>query len=409
MANDFYTGTSLVWRDNKKKWQGNLYWYDEDGKRHQKSKLLTSKKRESQALFEDWKHELNRKARVANPQETVRDASRKTVGERLREYLEYLEHEVAKGTYEQSTLTAKWGYARLYIFPDPIANKSYTRLSKRDIEEWETRMLEERGISTGTLGIPYSLLRRVYNFDLEREKIEDTPFRFLKSPKARKREKAFATDESLRRLTEALEKRWKRERGDVHAMCYYLALYTGMRGQEICGLRWRDVNFATNQIYIRNVIARNGNNPYEKEPKTSNSERIVHIMPVLKEKLLEWCDRVCWMNGRLNEPDPNWYVVGDRDKFRKPQWVTQNFGRFCRRNNVKASEGTFLTMHGLRHTFATVAVQEKVVDIKTLAAILGDTVSMVLDTYAGVGDDDLKYQGILNIEKAFQERIESDD
>lgn len=409
MAKDFYTGTSLVWRENKKKWQGNLYWYDEDGKRHQKSRLFTSKKRESQERFDEWKYELNRKARrTTNPIETVRDTSRKTVGERLREYLKYLESEVANGNYEQSTLTAKWQFSNRYIFPDPIADKSYTKLSKRDIEEWEMRMLEDKGISTGTLGIPYSLLRRVYNFDLEHEKIEDTPFRFLKSPKAGKREKAFATDESLRRLTEALEKRWGREHGDVHAMCYYLALYTGMRGQEICGLRWRDVYLSQNKIAIRNAIARNGNEPYAKAPKTKNSERIIPIAPKLKEKLEEWHKRTVLFNN-YEEPDPNWYVVGERDTFRKPQWVTQNFGRFCRRNNVKASDGTYLTMHGLRHTFATVAVQEKVIDIKTLAAILGDTVTMVMDTYAGVGDDDLKYQSMELIAKAFEERTAGDD
>ncbi len=53
MAEDFYRGRGLVWRDNKRKWQGNLYWYDVDGKRHQKSKLFTAKKRESQTMFEE--------------------------------------------------------------------------------------------------------------------------------------------------------------------------------------------------------------------------------------------------------------------------------------------------------------------------------------------------------------------
>lgn len=109
MAKDFYTGTSLVWRENKKKWQGNLYWYDEDGKRHQKSRLFTSKKRESQERFDEWKYELNRKARLTNPVELVQEPNRKTVGERLREYLKYLEHEVANGNYEQSTLTCSCG------------------------------------------------------------------------------------------------------------------------------------------------------------------------------------------------------------------------------------------------------------------------------------------------------------
>lgn len=409
MANDFYRGTSVAWRDNAKKYQGIVFWYDEDGKRHQKTKLFTNKKRESQAMFEEWKHELNRKARVSKPQETVKDTIRKTVGERLREYLTYLQDEVDKGHYQQSTLTAKWNSANLYIFPDPIAQMAYTRLSRTDIEDWEKRMLKERGISTGTLGIPYSLLRRVYNFDIERGNIEDTPFRFIKSPKANKREKAFATDESLKRLHDALKVRWDRERGDVYAMAYYLAFFTGMRGQEVCGLRWRDVNFTTKQIYVRNVIARNGYEPYEKEPKTKNSKREIPIMPELYSRLEEWRDKVCWVNGKLKEPEPNWYIVGDRDKFLKPQWLTQDFGRFCRRNNVKANDGTFLTMHGLRHTFATLSVQSKAVDVKTLAAILGDTVSMVLETYTGVGDDDLKYRSMEAIGNEIMGRIEGDD
>ena len=407
MAKDFYTGTSLVWRDNKKKWQGNLYWYDEDGKRHQKSRLFTSKKRESQERFDEWKHELNHKARLTNPVELVQEPNRKTVGERLREYLKHLEHEVANGNYEQSTLTAKWDSARLYIFPDPIADIPYLKLSKNEILEWEQR-LRDRGIANGTIGIPYSLLRRVYNYDIENEKIEDTPFRFIKSPKAGVREKAYATDASIRRLHDALKLRWDKEHGDVHAMCYYLALYTGMRGQEICGLRWMDVYFPQRVIVMRNVIARNGMEPYQKGPKSKNSERRIPIMAELYPILQEWYRRVCWMN-QVEEPEPNWFVVGDRDKFRKPQWVTQNFGRFCRRNNIKASDGTFLTIHGLRHTFATVAVQEKVIDIKTLAAILGDTVTMVMDTYAGVGDDDLKYQSMELIAKAFEERTAGDD
>lgn len=409
MANDFYRGTSVAWRDNAKKYQGIVFWYDEDGKRHQKTKLFTNKKRESQEMFEEWKHELNRKARTSKPQETVKDTSRKTVGERVREYLGYLEGEAVRGHYQMSTITAKKSYASLYIYPDPIADIAYTRLSRSDIEEWEDRLLREKHISVTTLGNPYSLLRRIYNFDIERGDIEDTPFRFLKSPKANKREKAFATDESIKRLHHALEVRWDREHGDVYTLAYCLAFYTGMRGQEVCGLRWRDVNFTTRQIYVRNVIARNGSEPYEKAPKTKNSERDIPIMPELLSMLQEWCDRVCYFNGRLKEPEPNWYVVGDRDRFMKPQSLTSNFGRFCRRNNILASDGTFLTMHGLRHTFATLSVQTKALDVKTLAAILGDSVTMVLETYTGVGDDDLKYRGMEVIGNEIMKRIESDD
>ena len=52
-----------------------------------------------------------------------------------------------------------------------------------------------------------------------------------------------------------------------------MALLTGMREGELCGLRWKDVDLKAGVLHVRNVIGRDGGKSYEKEPKTGGSRR----------------------------------------------------------------------------------------------------------------------------------------
>lgn len=408
MAKDFFRGKEVVWRESRQQWQGILTYYDEQGKRHQKTKLFGSKKRAAQEAFQEWKDKLNRQARQITPKELVQEPTQKSVGDRVREYLVYLESEVAIGRMEQSTLTAKNQSANLYILPEPISDIPYEKLSKDEILAWE-KGLRDRGIANSTIGNPYSLLRRIYNYDIENGKIDDTPFRFLKSPKAEKRNVNYATDETLRKLHLVLSKRWKEFKGDPDILCYYLALYTGMRGEEICGLAWKDVHLPQRIIEVTQAVGRNGGNPYLKVPKNPTSFRKIPIIDDLVS-LLEDRKRFVCFDYDVDEPEPNWFVVGEAGQFKNPAYVTSNFGRFCRRNKIIGSEGRYLTMHGLRDTLATIGVQEKTIDIKSLSAILGHSnVAMTLNTYAGFGDDAMRAAGMRGIGEAMKRKVESDD
>lgn len=407
MPRDFFKG-DLYWRESRSQWQGVLTYYDKDGKRHQKTKLFGGKKRAAQDAFQEWKDELNRKARLISPQEIIQEPSRKSVGDRVREYVTYLDTQVLTGNMEQSTLTCKVQAAKLYIYPEPIAELPYEKLAKDDILEWE-RGLRERGISNGTIGIPFSLLRRIYNYDIEHGAIQDTPFRFLKSPKAEKRNVNYATDRTLRKLHEVLGERWKKDRGNPYTLAYYLALYTGMRSQEICGLAWKDVHLPQGMIEVTQAIGRNGSNPYLKSPKNPTSYRKIPLTEEAIELLRVRKKRVCW-DEEVDEPRPNWFVIGERDEFLPPQWLTQDFGRFCRKHDIVGSEGTYLTMHGLRDTLATIGVQEKTIDIKSLSAILGHSnTAMTLNTYAGFGDDAMRAAGMRGIGEAMKRKVQRDD
>ena len=71
-----------------------------------------------------------------------------------------------------------------------------------------------------------------------------------------------------------------------------LALHTGMRRGEICGLRWIDVDFLKEEIHIRHTVKQNGGLVYEKDhTKTKSSTRVIPIIPELSAYLQELLER----------------------------------------------------------------------------------------------------------------------
>ena len=83
------------------------------------------------------------------------------------------------------------------------------------------------------------------------------------------------------------------------------------------------------------------------------------------------------------------------------------FEKWAKRNELISVLDKPLTMHGLRHTFATIAVESKM-DIKSLASILGHKdAAMTLNIYAS-DDENAKQANIMAL-AAMMEQEESSD
>lgn len=405
---DFFTGSKIYKRENRGKWQGVLYYKDESGKQRQKSRLFTANKRESQELFEDWKRELNEQMRVLPEVSRAIPMSSKTVGDKVAEYLKHLESDVAAGRMEQSTLTSKAKTAELYIYREDISKIPFTKLSKEDINAW-TMALADRGISTTTMRTPFSLIRQVYTQELERGTIHVSPFQHLRTPSRAYHPINYATEDAMHKLLNKLDEDWKANRGDTNLTSYYLALFLGLRGEEVSGLKWKDITFAFESnigfgyVQINQVVARNQGRPYVKKAKTQSSQRDIPLSGVIERILMQRYQVVCAQED-VEKPNPNWFVTGTRDRFKSPELPTYNFTRYCKRNGILGSEGKPLSMHCLRDTFATITLQKKAMDIKTLSGILGhSSVTTTLNLYAGYGDDMTKLSGMDATAKAMKE------
>lgn len=145
---------------------------------------------------------------------------------------------------------------------------------------------------------------------------------------------------------------------------FCIAVYTGMRYGEITGLTWENIDLDNNTINIVQQFAAIGYNKYAlKGLKSKNSYRQIPIPPVLKSILLEYnetCTTERLFNTRISSSGV----------------ATEIMKRFLPENSI----------HDLRHTYATKLLSNGV-DIKTVSALLGDSLQTVLKTYVHYSDD----------------------
>ena len=150
---------------------------------------------------------------------------------------------------------------------------------------------------------------------------------------------------------------------------YYLDLATGLRRGELLGLKWEDVDLAHGVIHVRRQVYRIDGEVKEVPLKTKNAYRNISISKDAVEMLQEM------EKHRISEyvfPSPSGGPIS-------PDSVLNMLHRVLKRAGLPA-----VRFHDLRHTFATLALQNGV-DIKTVSGMLGHfSAGFTLDTYAHV-------------------------
>jgi len=150
---------------------------------------------------------------------------------------------------------------------------------------------------------------------------------------------------------------------------YYIELATGLRRGEILGLKWEDIDLEPGVIHIRRQVARIDGEVVEAPLKTKNSYRNISIGQDSVEVLREQRRKT---NSEYVFPSPAGGPIS-------PDSVIHMLHRV-----LKRAELPKIRFHDLRHTFATVALQNGV-DIKTVSGMLGHySAGFTLDTYAHV-------------------------
>lgn len=188
------------------------------------------------------------------------------------------------------------------------------------------------------------------------------------------------TPDEFRRIVEAVQ-----AKPSPYKLGVLMALTTGMRIGELCGLRFGDIDWEKKTIKVCRTVERiyevnPDGTPGGKtvlivsEPKTKNSRREIPLMreviPLLKaySKVSTSDYYVCTLSEHVTEPRTY------RNSYR--HFILKEVGlKRC------------IKFHGLRHTFASTLI-ENMVDVKTVSSILGHSdISTTLNVYVHPSED----------------------
>ena len=292
-----------------------------------------------------------------------------TVGTWLDEWFE----NVAKIKVRASSHQTYRGYIDNHIKPN-IGNIPIEKLTTMDLQKFYRKLLtkgrierieskdQPKGLSAKTVRNINQVISSAMDLAVAQKLIPMNPANACELPRIEHKEMQTIPAEQLQAfLNEA------RATG-VYEM-YYIELATGLRRGELLGLKWQDIDWKNGIIKVRRQVARVDGQIKEAPLKTKNSYRTVTISPqaieVLKEQKKKTHDAYVF-------PSPNGGPIS-------PDSVNNMLKRVLERAGIPK-----IRFHDLRHTFATIALQNGV-DIKTVSGMLGHfSAGFTLDTYAHV-------------------------
>ena len=234
-------------------------------------------------------------------------------------------------------------------------------LSGGRVERTESEK-QPKGLSPKTVRNINQVISSALTFAKEQKLIISNPAEGCSLPKLEHREMKTLTAEQLQSfLREAKE-------SGVYEM-YYIELATGLRRGELLGLKWEDINLTTGIIHVRRQVARINGEIVEAPLKTKNSYRTVSIGE----------DAVGILIQQKEKSHSEYVFSSPAGGPISPDSVLHMLHRVLKRAGLP-----MVRFHDLRHTFATLALQNGV-DVKTVSGMLGHfSADFTLDTYAHV-------------------------
>ena len=257
-------------------------------------------------------------------------------------------------------------------------------LKPRDVDLW-LKSLRDRGLGDRTVEYAQAVLRRALQFAVEWEILDRNPaaarFRVAKRKRTVKPGGAkvqFLHPDGARRFLEVA-------RGDRHEALYALAITTGLRPEELYGLRSKDIDLDATRLTVNQVLSKTRRKKGEDvprfvfgPPKTDKSRRTIDFPDFVRALLIEERLRVIesralagksWKENGLVFPSEVGTPLEERNVLRRFQAV-------CEANGLPR-----LRLYDLRHTHASLLIHEGVHPKKISERLGHSSIKLTMDTY----------------------------
>jgi integrase len=338
-----------------------IRWRDNAGKRHNDTVKGNRKNAEAELT----------KQRISMETGSFSGKKKLTVGAYLQNWIE---------TYATTNCTAKTvqGYRQsINCYTEPIAGITLQKLDATHIQPIYAGMIK-RGLSNRTVDALHKTLNIALNTAVKQGTLKRNILDSVIAPKVVKKEiEVWDAETRAKAMTVLRESQY----GDF----YQLGLMTGMRRGELAGLKWANVNLANQQLQVVNTLQRiTGQGLLNGQPKTERSRRSIALSPDTVALLHEIRGRQITQQLEVSDAwTDSGYVFTDASGMPvDPNLATRAFKK------VVATAGLpKLTIHGLRHTHATI-LMEQGVNPKVVSERLGHaSPATTMDIYSHVLPD----------------------
>lgn len=253
----------------------------------------------------------------------------------LETWLAYWLEDLAARDRAESTL---YGYRNIIMGHLTPALGAYglPELTPLRIQAYLSAKLAD-GLSPNTVRKHCVMLSAALGQAVRLELLARNPMEQVNPPRKQAARYTFYGPQEMRRLFAAVE-------NTPLEPAVKLAAYLGLRRGEICGLRWEQVDLEAGIITVNQARTEVGGRVVRKPPKTQHSVRrlgiggLTDLQAVLR---------------RLRPPHPvpeTLVILRPDGQPPKPDQLTQALLRVVRREHLPP-----ITLHGLRHSFASVA------------------------------------------------------
>ena len=255
------------------------------------------------------------------------------------------------------------------LYERHIKNNIIPQIGKYHLNKISSYVLQEfvnsMNYSPATVKLIFSIIKSALVCAEEKGLVINT-WSKIKLPKSEGSDVIILSQREQRMLESSLT-----EKNDIGI---FICLYTGLRIGELCALKWNDIDFENNLLYVNGTQSRINGELCITPPKSKASKRVIPMPDIV-------CDR---LKCSKNHSD---FIISNKGKMVDVRAYRRRF-----KNILKANGLPDIKFHATRHTFATRAL-EVGMDYKTLSEILGHaSVSITMDLYVHALDEHKKNQ-----------------